>query len=397
MIKNFMFTSESVTEGHPDKVCDQICDAVVDHFLMQDPHGRVRVECAVSSAVVFIDARFSSTETIDFSHIARKVIKRIGYDQPDFNAKTCSILTALQDLPFDASRQFNERELSEEEMGRVAPKTQVTLFGFACDQSPALMPLPIWLARKLSQQLSAVRRNGVLPYLMPDGKVQVGIVYRDEKPHKVHSITVTASQRDLHAPGAKEMEQDILEAVVEPVFGEEPIKPDRQTRIFVNPDGPFLGGPAHHSGLTGRKNAVDTYGEYSRHSGNALSGKDPSRIDRVGAYMARYAAKNLVAAGLAKECEVVLSYSIGLVEPVSLQVRTSGAGAMPDDQLTDLVREAFDFRLAAILKQFDLRRLPEKHNSQGFYERLAAFGHMGRTDMDLPWEKTDKSEALLKG
>jgi S-adenosylmethionine synthetase len=388
-----MMTSESVTEGHPDKLCDQISDAVVDHFLVQDPLAKVRAECAVSSAVVFIAARFSSKATVDLSHVARKVIDRIGYNQKDFNAKTCSILTTTQVTPPDEYRMFREHELSDAEIERIPVKNQVTLFGFACDQTPTLMPLPIWLAHKLARRLSTIRHQKILPYIMPDGKVQVGVEYRDRKPCRIHSVTITASQRKEDEPDLKTLHQDILKHVVAPAFEDEETRPDKDTRIFVNPDGLFLGGPSNHSGLTGRKNAIDTYGEHSRRSGKALSGKDPLRIDRVGAYATRHAAKNVVAAGLAAACEVTLSYSIGLTRPVSLAVDTMGTGVLPDDQIADRVRECFDFRLAGILKRFNLRHLPAMH-PEGFYQRLAAYGHFGRTDLDLPWEKTDMVQAL---
>jgi S-adenosylmethionine synthetase len=388
-----MFTSESVTAGHPDKLCDQISDAIVDHFLKQDPCAQVRAECAVSSAIIFIAARFASEAKVDLAYVARKVIKRIGYDQPDFNAQICSILSAPQALPIGKSSQFDEEKLNEAQIKRIAAKNQVTLFGFACDQTPALMPLPIWLAHQLARQLSAVRNDKTLAYLMPDGKVQVGVEYKDRRPKRIHGVTIAASQKTPNKPGPKKLHQDILDTVIEPVFANEKIKPDDKTRIFVNPDGPYLGGPMNHSGLTGRKSAVDTYGEYARHSGDALSGKDPMRIDRVGAYAARYAAKNVVAAGLAAECEIMLSYSIGLTQPVSLQVQTFGTGKIPDGKIVELLKTHFEFRLAGILKQFKLRYLPSKH-LDGFYQKLAAYGHFGRNDIELPWEQTDKVEML---
>jgi S-adenosylmethionine synthetase len=391
-----MFTSESVTEGHPDKLCDQISDAIVDHFLRQDPYARVRVECAVSSAIIFIAARFASSGKVDFAHLARKVIQKIGYDQPDFNDKICSILSAPQELPVDNSSRFDEDELTEEKIEKIAAKNQVTLFGFACDHTPMLMPLPIWLSNKLARQLTHVRKNKILPYLQPDGKVQVGVAFQDRKPKGIYSVTIAASQNSPDKPGPKRLHQEILENVIKPVFKDESIRPDKRTRIFINPDGPYLGGPTHHSGLTGRKSAVDTYGEYARHSGDALSGKDPLRIDRVGAYAARYAAKNVVAAGLASECEVMLSYSIGLTQPVSLQVQTFGTGKIPEARIADLLAENFEFRLAGILRQFKLRKLPVIH-LDGFFEKLAAYGHFGRTDMDLPWEATDKAKILAAG
>jgi S-adenosylmethionine synthetase len=393
MKKDFMFTSESVTEGHPDKLCDQISDAIVDHFLQKDPCSRVIAECAVSTAIVFIAARFSSAESIDFSNIARQVISQIGYDQNTFNAKTCSVLTSLKELPAEKC-SFDEKTLDDKAIDRITVKNQVNVFGFACNQTSALMPLPIWLARKLSRRLASARLQKILTYLSPDGKTQVGIEYRNRKPKRIHSITVIASQNQEDTPNLKQLRDEIRQAVIEQVFLDEEVQPDANTRIFVNPDGPFIiGGPSVHSGLTGRKNAIDTYGEYSRHSGAALSGKDPMRIDRVGAYAARYAAKNVVVAGLADECEVQLSYSIGLARPVSIQVETFGTGKISDDAIAALVEQHFDFRLAAIVKQFSLRHLPSIVKG-GFYRKLAAYGHVGRMDIGLPWELTDRASLL---
>ena len=396
MIKNFIFTSESVTEGHPDKLCDQISDAIVDYFLNQDPLARVRAECAVSSAIVFIAARFRSEVKTDFSRIARKVIKRIGYEHEDFNERICSILTTPNVLPVLPKDLFDEKTLTDKQIDKIPARNQVTVFGFACDHTPTLLPYPIWLAHRLARQLTAVRRIQALPYLMPDGKVQVGVEFKDRKPSRIHSVTITANQRELRKPTLKKLRTDIREHVVAPVFDEEPIRPDRRTKIIVNPEGAFFGGPTHHSGLTGRKNAIDTYGEFSRLSGKALSGKDPLRIDRIGAYAARHAAKNVVAAGLATECEVLLSYSIGTTQPVSLQVQTFGTGLIDDKDIARRVRDSFDFRLAAILRDLNLRHLPAESGGR-FYQELAAYGHFGRTDLDLPWERTDRVDALQTG
>jgi S-adenosylmethionine synthetase len=399
MKEDFMFTSESVTEGHPDKLCDQISDAILDRFLQQDPHSRVIAECAVSTAIIFIAARFDSEARLDFPNIARQVIQQIGYDQQTFNAQTCSVLTSLKEIPHDESCAFDERTMSDEEMDRIAVKNQVTVFGFACDQTASLMPLPVWLAHKLARRLTAVRLQKLLPYLTPDGKTQVGVEYHKGRPFRLHSLTVIGSQRLAPEKGGPERNKfidDIREAVIFPVFQDEEIKPDEQTKIFVNPDGPFLvGGPAIHSGLTGRKNAIDTYGEFSRHSGAALSGKDPTRIDRVGAYAARYAAKNIVAAGLAKTCEVQLSYSIGLARPVSVYVETFGTGKVSNKEIIARVNRLFDFRLAGIIRQFNLRYQPSIVKG-GFYRKLAAYGHVGRMDIGLPWEITDKAQLLSK-
>ncbi|HXX58015.1 MAG TPA: methionine adenosyltransferase [Thermodesulfovibrionales bacterium] len=397
MKKDFIFTSESVTEGHPDKLCDQISDAIVDHFLQQDPYSRVIAECAVSTAIMFIAARFESGASVDFPNIARQVVNQIGYDQHAFNAKTCSIVTSLKELAHDENCFFDERNLSDAEIDEIPARNQVTVFGFACNQTAALIPLPIWLAHKLARRLTSVRLQKILPYISPDGKTQAGIEYRNGKPFRIHSITVIASQDSpstAGGPDMKRLEEDIRETVIDPVFSDEAIRPDKNTKIFINPDGPFvIGGPSVHSGLTGRKNAIDTYGEYSRQSGAALSGKDPLRIDRIGAYAARYAAKNVIAAGLAAECELQLSYSIGLSKPVSTQVETFGTGVLPDEKIAALVERLFDFRLAGIVKQFNLRYLPSILKG-GFYRKLAAYGHVGRMDMGLPWELTDKIQEM---
>jgi S-adenosylmethionine synthetase len=397
MQQDFMFTSESVTEGHPDKLCDLVSDAIVDRFLQQDPYARVIAECAASTAILFVAARFDAKASVDFPAVARQVIEQVGFNQPAFNSQTCSVITSLTELPADGYRHFDEEHLSDEEIDRIPVKNQVTVFGFACNQTPAYMPLPIWLAHQLARQLTVARRTRLLPYLAPDGTTQVGIEYRQRRPHRIHSMTVIASQNEpatSTGPTLERLRDDIRATVIDPVFHEEPLKPDAETQIFVNPDGTLLrGGPAVHSGLTGRKNAIDTYGEYSRHSGAALSGKDPTRIDRIGAYVARYAAKNVVAAGLAEECEVQLSYSIGQARPVSMQVQTFGTGIMPDDVITTLVAQHFDFRLASIIRQFQLRVLPARMQG-GFYQKLAAYGHVGRMDIGLPWEVTDKAALL---
>lgn len=394
MKADFMFTSESVTEGHPDKLCDQISDAIVDRFLQQDPFSRVIAECAVSTAIIFVAARFASEATVDFANVARSVINQIAYDQHAFNGKTCSIVTSLKELPDGDAERYDEKTLSDKDLDRVVARNQVTSFGFACDQTPALMPLPIWLAHRLARRLTSVRLQKLLPYLAPDGKTQVGIEYKKRKAHRIHSITVTASQRRPDEPDLKRLVDDVRETVIAPVFHDEPLRPDDKTRIFINPDGPFLvGGPSVHSGLTGRKNAIDTYGEYSRHSGAALSGKDPSRIDRVAAYAARYAAKHVVAAGLADQCEVQLSYSIGIAKPVSVQVETFGTGKKPDAEIAGLVERHFEFRPAGIVRDFNLRYLPSDVKG-GFYRKLAAYGHVGRVDIGLPWEVVDRVERL---
>lgn len=385
-----MFTSESVTQGHPDKLCDCISDAIVDRVLEQDPYSRIITECAVSTGIVFLSARCEPNVNVDFTNIARQVIEDVGYNQPSFNNKTCSILTSLEEFRASKERKFDEQQLSDSQIEQITVKNQVTLFGFACNQTKALIPLPIWLAHKLARQLDKVRQKKILPYLAPDGKIQVGVEYRERRPYRIHSITLVASQDEPFYPDLKQLEKDIYETVIKPAFAEESFQPDKDTHIFINPDGiDSPGGPANHSGLTGRKNAIDTYGEYAKHSGAALSGKDPLRIDRVAAYAARYAAKNIVAANLADECEVQLSYTIGQARPVSIEVETFGTGKVAEEKIIEQLQQHFDFRLAGIIRQFNLRLLPSLNKGK-FYQKLATYGHMGRMDLKLPWEKTDK-------
>jgi len=394
MRKDFMFTSQSVTEGHPDKLCDQISDAIVDNFLQQDPFSRVITECAVSTGVVFIAARYASDAKVDFADVARKIIHHAGYDQDSFNAEDATILTSLSQLPPYESPPADEREMTDDEIELIKVKNQANAFGFACNQTTAKMPLPIWLARRLSRRLSALRLESKMAYICPDGSTRVGIEYRDSKPYRIHSITLLVSQLAVDSVDAKTLREKIIEHVIKPVFVRESLQPDNKTEIFINPDGPFIeGGPSVHSGLTGRKNAVDTYGEYCRLSGSALSGKDPTRIDRIGAYAARYAAKNIVAAGLAEECEVQLSYCIGCAAPASIEIETFGTGVIDEHEIVRRLKENFDFRIGGIIRDFNLRHLPSTIKG-GFYRKLAASGHVGRMDIGLPWEKTDRAESL---
>lgn len=393
MKSDYMFTSESVTEGHPDKLCDQIADAVVDRFLRQDPLARVLTECAVSNGILFVASRFAASATVDIPEAARQVILQVGYTGEEFNAENCTVMTSLSQLPRQDWR--DERELSDAEIEAIPARNMANVFGFACDQTAALMPLPIWLAHKLARRLAAVRLQRQLSYLAPDGKTQVGVEYRQGRPFRIYSLTLVGSQWQAMAVSPERLRDDLYALVVEPAFLDEPIKPDRGTAVFINPDGPLVnGGPTSHSGLTGRKNAIDSYGEYSRQSESALSGKDPTRIDRVGAYAARHAAKNVVAAGLASACEVLLSYSIGQSRPVSVQVETFGTGRVSDPILAQRVQAHFDFRPAAIIRSFNLRQLPSQYRG-GFYRRLAAYGQVGRMDLGLPWERTDRA-ALLR-
>jgi S-adenosylmethionine synthetase len=395
MKQDFMFTSESVTDGHPDKLCDQVSDALVDRFLQQDPFSKVIAECAVSTGILFIAARFASSASIDIPEVARQVIRQLGYEQAGFNARDCTVMTSLSELPSLPHPHIDEREMSEEELESVTAKNQANVFGFACNQSAAFMPLPISLSHKLARRLTAARFQKQIPYLAPDGKTQVGVEYREGRPYRIHSITIVATQQKTAMRGLAPLREDLNAHVIEPVFATETLRPDSRTHIFINPEGLVAGGgPALHSGLTGRKNAVDTYGEYSRHSESALSGKDPSRIDRVGAYAARYAAKNVIVAGLAQACEVHLAYSIGIARPVSVQVDTFGTGSIPDAEITARILAQFDFRPAGIIRTFNLRYQPQLFRGV-FYRRLAVYGQVGRMDIGLPWESTDKA-ALLR-
>jgi len=394
MHQEFMFSCESVTEGHPDKMCDQISDAIVDRFLQRDRLARVVAECAVANGVLFVASRFASPLSIDIPDVARKVIEEIGYTDEDFNAKDCTVMTNLTSLPQDDAARIDESSLTDEELDRVPADHMANVFGYACDQTPGLIPLPLWLAHKLARRLAAVRLKRQLLYLTPDGHAQVGVEYRASRPYRIHSITLVASQRGPAIRALPGLRDDLWDLVIAPAFSDEPIEPDNSTRIVVNPEGPRTsGGPSAHSGLTGRKNAIDTYGEYSRHAGAALSGKHPTRVDRIGVYAARHAAKNVVAAGLASECEVQLTYFIGQPEPASIQVNARETRHVTAEQIRSLVQRHFDFRPAAIVRRFDLRCLPARHEGS-FYRRLAAYGHVGRTDIDLPWEVTDQAEML---
>lgn len=398
---DFIFSSESVTPGHPDKLCDQISDAIVDRLLLQEPDARAETESAVATGILFIAARMAPAVSLDIPGIAREVIAETGYRGGDFNAAECTVMTTLGELavPESPAEACARREdparagmtEAERELACTPARQMTNVFGYACDHNPAMMPMPLWLARKLSRRLG---QPGGEPWLPgPDGKTQVAVEFRAGRPHRLHSLTLVASQRDPATSPAR-LKRFLLEHVLTPSFEDEALKPDAATRVFVNPDGPLgSGGPRLHSGLTGRKNAADTYGEFAPHGESALSGKDPSRIDRVGAYAARWAAKNVVAAGLARECEVQLSYAIGLVEPVSLRVDTRGTGVLADARIAARLAEVFDFRPAAIVRQFELRAWPARCDGR-FYRRLAAHGHVGRLDMDLPWERTDRAGAL---
>lgn len=388
MTRNFLFTSESVTDGHPDKLCDQISDTIVDRYLQQDPLSSVIAETAVSKGIVFIAVHFGSDGSVDIPGLAREVIRDIGYDDESFNARSCSVMTSLNEIPSIDGLRVDERALDEEAVDRLTVTEHTTVFGFACNQTEQLMPLPIVMAHDLARKLAEARKVGALPYLNPDGKTQVGIEYRDNRPSRIHSITLVASQKK-DAPGLDELRSDLMTRVIDPAFDDTNLRPDDETSISINPEGPVvLGGPRLHSGSTGRKTGVDTWGDYARSSGSALSGKDPTRIDRIGVYAARHAAKNVVAAGLADECEVQLSYSIGLPRPVTVRARTFGTGRIPNEEISRRIEESFDLRLGGIMRNFELRWLPSQRK-QDFYRRLATYGQVGRPDLDLPWERTD--------
>jgi S-adenosylmethionine synthetase len=393
MNDSYMFTSESVTAGHPDKLCDQISDAIVGRVLRQDPLARVISECAVSTGIVFVSVKLAANAAIDVARSAREVIGAAGYNGEEFNAATCTVMTSMSEAA-PAEGRIDERTLDEDALDTVTAHDQVTLFGYACRQTPAWLPLPVWLSRKLARRLAGVREPDDHDYLTPDGKTQVGVEFRGRVPQRIHSVTVVAGVRPGGAVPPGRLREELAAQVIDAAFADEPIRPDERTRISINPNDALVPwGPATHAGLTGRKTADDTYGEYARHSGAALSGKDPSRIDRIGAYAARHAALNVVAAGLADECEVMLSYSIGLARPVSIEIQTFGTHHIAERELAERVRRTFDFRPAAIVRRFALRDLPQRH-PDGFYARLAAYGHVGRPELQLPWENTSAAAAL---
>lgn len=385
-----LFTSESVTEGHPDKICDQISDAVLDAIFSKDPQARVACETTCTTGQILVMGEISTTSKPDIAKIAREVVCEIGYDDATkgFDGNSCAVLTAIDeqspDIAMGVDKSYELKGGEEDVYNLNGAGDQGMMFGFACDETPELMPMPIALAHKLAMRLTAVRKDGTLPYLRPDGKTQVTIEY-DENDNPVRVDTIVVSSQHSDDVSLEQIRADIVEHVVKPIVPAELM--DDHTIIYVNPTGRFVkGGPAADSGLTGRKIIVDTYGGYSRHGGGAFSGKDPTKVDRSAAYAARYVAKNIVAAKLAKKCEIQLAYAIGVAKPVSVMVDTFGTGVIPDDTLSEIVEEAFDLRPAAIIDSLDLRR--------PIYRQVAAYGHMGRTDIDLPWEKTDKVEVL---
>lgn len=389
-MKKVFFTSESVTEGHPDKICDQISDAVLDAMLEQDENSRVACETVVTTGMIMCMGEISTKADVDIPKIARKVVADIGYDRAKygFDAHTCSVITSIDGQSLDIAMGVNEayeyREQSDDNDGLSnGAGDQGIMFGYACNETPELMPLPISLAHKLSMKLTEVRKDGTLRYLRPDGKSQVTVEYHDDKPVRVDAVVVSSQHSaDISLP---QLRRDIEDFVIREVIPAELL--DENTKIYINPTGRFVvGGPQGDSGLTGRKIIVDTYGGYSRHGGGAFSGKDPTKVDRSGAYMARYIAKNIVAAGLADKCEVQLSYAIGVAKPISVLVDTFGTGKADENALSEAVSEVFDLRPSAIIKTLDLRK-PQ-------YRQLAAYGHMGREDLGVAWEKTDRTEDI---
>ncbi|NWF60659.1 MAG: methionine adenosyltransferase [Fischerella sp.] len=406
MSKRYLFTSESVTEGHPDKICDQISDAILDALLTQDQSSRVAAEVVVNTGLVLITGEITSKASVNYVNIARKKIAEIGYTDAvnGFCSNSCSVLVALDEQSPDIAQGVNTaheaRQDSEQTFDKIGAGDQGIMFGFACNETPELMPLPISLAHRIARRLAAVRKTGQLSYLRPDGKTQVTVLYEDGRPIGIDTILVSTQHTPTigditdEAEVQAKIKKDLWSAVVEPVFGDLDVKPDENTRFLVNPTGKFvIGGPQGDSGLTGRKIIVDTYGGYSRHGGGAFSGKDPTKVDRSAAYACRYAAKNIVAAGLAEKCEVQLSYAIGVARPVSIFVDTFGTGKVDDETLLDLIKEHFELRPAGIIHAFNLRKLPSERGGR-FYQDVAAYGHFGRTDLELPWERTDKAELL---
>jgi len=388
---SLLFTSESVTEGHPDKMCDQISDAVVDAFLAQDPNARVACETATKTGFVMLFGEITGNAQVNFNDLARDVIREIGYtgSETGFDADTCGVLVSIAKqsgdiaMGVDKALEAKTGEMTEAEIEAIGAGDQGMMFGFACNETDVLMPMPIYLAHKLTRRLAEARKQGILPWLRPDGKSQVTVEYEFGKPKRVHTVLISTQ----HAPEVSraELEEGVIEEIIKPVIPPELVGGD--IRYLINPTGRFVvGGPMGDAGMTGRKIIVDTYGGMGRHGGGAFSGKDPTKVDRSGAYAARWVAKNVVAAGLADRCEIQVAYAIGVAKPVSISVETFGTGRVPDEKIAELVRTHFDLRPGAIIRDLNLRR--------PIYRQVAAYGHFGRDDLDLPWERTDKAEIL---
>ncbi|HSJ55341.1 MAG TPA: methionine adenosyltransferase [Anaerolineae bacterium] len=389
----FYFTSESVTEGHPDKICDQISDAVLDAIIAEDPDARVACECAVTTGLVLVMGEITTSTYVDFNSLVRDVVLDIGYTRAKFgfDGETCGVLASIKEqsadiaLGVDKALEAKVGEMTDEAIESIGAGDQGMMVGFACTETPELMPMPIMLAHKLCQRLSQVRKEEVLPYLRPDGKSQVTIEYEYGKPKRVDTIVIAAQ----HSPDVdqKKIREDVINRVIKYVVPNGML--DEKTKIYVNPTGRFVtGGPKGDAGLTGRKIIVDTYGGMASHGGGCFSGKDPTKVDRSGAYYARYVAKNVVAAGLADRVELQVSYAIGVARPLSLAIETFGTSKVPDETIVELIDRHFDFRPAAIIRELNLRR--------PMFRSVAAYGHFGREDLNVPWECTDKAEALRK-
>ncbi|AJA49606.1 S-adenosylmethionine synthase [Clostridium pasteurianum DSM 525 = ATCC 6013] len=386
-----LFTSESVTEGHPDKICDQISDGVLDAILAQDPYGRVACETTVTTGIVNVMGEISTKCYVDIPKVVRETIKEIGYTRAKFgfDCDTCAVVTSIDEQSADIAQGVDEalesRKGEMDKLEAVGAGDQGMMFGFATNETPEYMPMPIALAHKLSRKLTEVRKNGKLSYLRPDGKTQVTVEYEDNKPVRIDAIVISTQ----HSPevSQEQIEKDLIENVVKPVVPAELL--DDSTKYFINPTGRFVvGGPQGDSGLTGRKIIVDTYGGYGRHGGGAFSGKDPTKVDRSGAYASRWVAKNLVAAGVADKLEIQLAYAIGVAKPVSISIDTFGTGKISEDKIVEIVEKVFDLRPGAIIRDLDLRR--------PIYKQVAAYGHFGRTDIDVPWEKLSKVDEIKK-
>ena len=389
-MKEHIFTSESVTEGHPDKICDQISDAVLDAILEQDPNGRVACETVTTTGMVMVMGEISTTAYADIPAIVRKTVERIGYNDSasGFDARSCAVLTSIDeqspDIALGVDHSMEYKADAKDAADLVGAGDQGMMFGFACDETPELMPAPISLSHQLAHRLTEVRKDGTLPWLRPDGKTQVTVAY-DEQNHVDWCPAIVVSTQ--HAPEIelKDLREAVIDTVIRPVLPENYIRPE--TKLYVNPTGRFVvGGPCGDTGLTGRKIIVDTYGGAAAHGGGCFSGKDPTKVDRSAAYMARHVAKNIVAAGLARRCQIELAYAIGVAHPVSVLVDTQGTGVLPDEQLSEIVNHTFDLRPASIISYLDLRR--------PIYEQTAAYGHFGRPELDLPWERLNRVDEL---